>query len=48
LPGAPELALHVVRRAVADGFDVSVSDRFAEKPSAESGIGTPSGSTIIA
>jgi catalytic LigB subunit of aromatic ring-opening dioxygenase len=39
LPGAPELAVHVVRGAVADGFDVSVSDRFAEKPNAESGIG---------
>jgi hypothetical protein len=39
LPGAPELAVEVVRRAVADGFDVSVSDRFVEKQNAETGIG---------
>jgi OH-DDVA oxygenase/3-O-methylgallate 3,4-dioxygenase len=39
LPGAPELAAHVVSGAVADGFDVSVSDRFAAKADAEDGIG---------
>jgi OH-DDVA oxygenase len=39
LPGAPELAMHVVRSTVADGFDVSVSDHFSSRPSAENGIG---------
>lgn len=39
LRGAPDLADHVVRSAVADGFDVSVSGYFAEKAQAESGIG---------
>jgi len=39
LPGAPDLADHVVRSAVADGFDVSVSGYIAEKKHAESGIG---------
>ena len=39
LPGAAQLATHVVRSAVADRFDVSVSDSFAERKGAESGIG---------
>jgi OH-DDVA oxygenase/3-O-methylgallate 3,4-dioxygenase len=39
LPGAAELAMHVVRSTVADGFDVSVSDHFSKRPNAESGIG---------
>jgi OH-DDVA oxygenase/3-O-methylgallate 3,4-dioxygenase len=39
LPGTPELADHVVREVIADGFDVSVSDRFSERRNAESGIG---------
>jgi hypothetical protein len=39
LPGAPELAAQAVRRAMADGFDVSVSDRFLDRQNAESGIG---------
>jgi hypothetical protein len=39
LRGAPELAHHVVRSAVANGFDVAVSDRFVDRPHAESGIG---------
>ncbi len=39
LPGAPELADHVVREAVTGGFDVSVSDGFSERRDAESGIG---------
>jgi hypothetical protein len=39
LPGAAPLAMQVVRSAVADGFDVSVSDRFAERKGAETGIG---------
>ena len=39
LPGAPELAMQVVRHAMADGFDVSVSDRFLPRQGAETGIG---------
>ncbi len=39
LPGAPELATQVVRSAIADGFDVAVSDRFLQRDKAESGIG---------
>lgn len=39
LRGAPELGQHVVQAATADGFDVSVSDRFLDRAKAESGIG---------
>ena len=39
LPGAPELATHVVRSVVGDGFDVAVSDRFLEQHGRGSGIG---------
>lgn len=44
LPGAAELAQHVVRGAVADGFDVAVSDHFAARQGAETGIGHAFGS----
>jgi hypothetical protein len=39
LRGAAELGRHVVQSVVGDGFDVSTSDRFVEKPGAEDGIG---------
>ncbi len=39
LRGAPELASHVVKAAVGDGFDVAVSERFLDREKAESGIG---------
>lgn len=39
LKGAPELADHVTRSVVGEGFDVAVSDSFAIKPKAEDGIG---------
>jgi hypothetical protein len=39
LRGAPELGQLVVRSAVADGFDVAVSDFIANKEHAETGIG---------
>lgn len=39
LRGAPELGELVVRAAVADGFDVSVSSCIAKKEHAENGIG---------
>jgi hypothetical protein len=39
LRGAPELANHVVKAAVADGFDIAVSERFLDREKAESGIG---------
>jgi OH-DDVA oxygenase/3-O-methylgallate 3,4-dioxygenase len=39
LRGAPELATHVVKSTVADGFDVAVSERFLDREKAESGIG---------
>lgn len=39
LPGAPALGRHVVRGAVADGFDLAVSDRLSERHGAETGLG---------
>jgi len=39
LRGAPELAELIVRSAVADGFDVSVSRYIANKEQAETGVG---------
>lgn len=39
LPGAPALADHVVGSVIADGFDVSVSNRIVKKENGESGIG---------
>ena len=39
LQGAPDLANHVVKSVVTEGFDVSVSDYIADKPKAEHGIG---------
>jgi hypothetical protein len=39
LRGAPELATHVVKAAVGEGFDVAVSQRFIDREKAESGIG---------
>lgn len=39
LPGAPDLADHVVRSAVAKGFDVSVSSCILKKENGEHGVG---------
>jgi len=39
LPGAPELAKHVVSSVVRGGFDVAVSERVLPKPEAEDGVG---------
>ena len=39
LPGAPELAEHVVKSAVADGFDLAVSETVLEKKGGERGVG---------
>jgi hypothetical protein len=39
LPGAAELGRHVVECAIAEGFDIAVSDRLLPRPGAETGLG---------